>query len=153
MPVEQASTVHLSATTTGGTPGEGGWDTITIQDDLALADVGDRLVLLDLHEEVNSGYVVLRTDTALVTCANLQIAVTNVAGDIQGAANPMGPIGGNDITGGGNYSLLCHAHIPTTTGSDSVFVVMIRSVGTPETIPAHSTITTTIASINDAIVP
>ena len=151
MPVQQASTVHTTLASLDSGPGEGGFSTISFDDAVAFAADADRIVLLDIHEEVDEGFVVLRTDTT-VTCASLQIAVTNVAGAIQGTPNAMGAIAGNDVAAGGVFERLCHAHVPTDTGADSVFVTLTRTTGNAETIPAHSTITTTIASIDDDVV-
>jgi len=151
MPVQQASTVHTTLASLDSSPGEGGFSTISFNDAVTFGVDADRIVLLDIHEEVEDGFVVLRTDTT-VTCTFLQIAVTNVAGAIQGTPSAMGAIAGNDVAGGGFFERLCHAHVPTSTGADSVFVTLTRTTGNGVTIPAHSSITTTISSINDSVV-
>jgi len=151
MPVQQAITVHTTLPSLDRAPGSGGFDTISFDDAVTLAADADRIVLLDIHEEVEDGFVVLRTDNT-VACANLQIAVTDATGAIQGTPNPMAPIAGADVNAGGFFEVLCHAHVPTDTGANSVLVTLTRTTGNAETIPGHSTITTTIASIDDSVV-
>ena len=147
MPVEQASTVHT--TIIDKSSGAGGFDTIVILDAVTFGVANDRLTLVDIHEEVENGFVILRTDTT-VTCTQLRIVVTDGSGAIQGTTNQMTELGGT-AQAGGFFERLCHGHIPTNTGTGSVLVALALDSGTP-TIPGHSSITTTIKSIDDDVV-
>ena len=147
MPVQQASTVHT--TIIAKSSGAGGFDTIVIPDPVTFDVAGVRLTLVDIHEEVENGFVILRTDTT-VACTDLKVVVTDAGGTIQGSKSVMGELGGT-AQAGGFFERLCHAHIPTDTGASSVLVALALETGTP-TIPAHSSITITIKSVDDDVV-
>jgi len=148
MPVQQASTVHT--TIIAKSSGAGGFDTIVFPDPVTFGGDADRLTLVDIHEEVENGFVILRTDNS-VTCTQLQVVVTNAAGAIQGSGSAMGLLTGA-AEAGGFFERLCHGHIPTDTGASSVLVALAPVAGQTPTIPAHSSITTTIKAIDDDVV-
>ena len=146
MPVEQASTVHT--TIIDKSSGAGGFDTIVFPDPVTFDAAGVRLTLVDIHEEVENGFVILRTDTT-VDCTQLRVVVTDAGGVVQGGS-AMTELGGT-AQAGGFFERLCHGHIPTDTGASSVLVALALDSGTP-TIPAHSSITITIKSVDDDVV-
>lgn len=147
-PIDQATAVHN--TIIDATTASGGFDTLHISNPVDFDADADRLILLDIHEEVSEGFVILRTD-GTVNCTFLQIVVTNDVGAIQG-----NPVAMTQQTGaaeaGSQYARLCHAHVPIDGGVNAVFVAMSPVATQTEIIPAHSTITTTISAINDATV-